>query len=160
MGMRAERASTARTVQALARWCCLSIGLWLLAGSTAQAHDAAAWKSKEDNAIWRTECGSCHMAFPPAMLAASDWLVIMAQLDNHFGNNAALDRMRQEEITNYLDRNAVGRSTHGEAAGLPRVTTTERFIDKHQGAIRLWRKGRVKTLSDCQACHAGVAPGS
>jgi hypothetical protein len=100
------------------------------------------------------------MAFPPAMLAASDWLLIMAQLESHFGSNAALDRARLEEITNYLDRNGAGTSDSGGTEGLPRITNTQRFIDKHQGAIRLWRRGKVKTLSDCMACHAGAVPGS
>ena len=29
------------------------------------------------------------------------------------------------------------------------------FVRKHQGAIRLWRKGKLKSLADCAACHKG-----
>lgn len=132
------------------------IGLLLFTG--AQAHDTSVWTPKEDNAAWRAECGVCHAAFPPTMLAAADWLLIMSQLENHFGTDASLDDTRRDEITNYLDRNGAGRGA--DAKGLPRITTSERFIDKHQGAIRLWRKGKVKALSDCLACHAGAALGS
>jgi hypothetical protein len=130
----------------------------LLALARAQAHSASAWNPREDNPVWRTECGSCHMAYPPQMLAAADWLLILSQLDNHFGCDASLDRANQEEIANYLDRNGAGRSSAGNAANLPRITTSERFTKKHQGAIRLWRKGGLKTLTDCMSCHAGAAP--
>jgi hypothetical protein len=136
-----------------------TLGLLALVTTLTHGHDASVWNLKEDNASWRAECGGCHMAYPPQMLASTDWLLIMSQLDKHFGTDASLEQARREEITNFLDRNGAGRSTH-DGPGLPRITGSDRFIDKHQSAIRLWRKGRVKLLSDCLACHAGAAPGS
>jgi hypothetical protein len=136
-----------------------TLGLLALTATLAHGHDTSAWNLKEDNALWRAECGGCHMAYPPQMLAATDWLLIMSQLEKHFGADASLDQARLDEVTNFLDRNGTGRSTH-EGPGLPRITGSDRFIDKHQSAIRLWRKGKVKLLSDCLACHAGAAPGS
>lgn len=147
------------TAGVVARGAKTTTGLLVLASSLAHGHDTSAWNLKEDNATWRAECGSCHMAYPPLMLAATDWLLIMSQLDKHFGTDASLEQGRRDEITNFLDRNGTGRSTH-EGPGLPRITNADRFIDKHQSAIRLWRKGRVKLLSDCLACHAGAAAGS
>jgi hypothetical protein len=134
--------------------------LFALCTSLAHGHDTSAWIVKEDNATWRAECGSCHMAFPPTMLAATDWLWIMSRLEDHYGTDASVEPMRRDEITHFLDRNGAGRSSTGEGAGLPRITHTDRFLDKHRSALRLWRKGRVKTLSDCLACHAGATPGS
>jgi hypothetical protein len=136
------------------------MGVLGLTATLAFAHEASVWQPKEDNSTWRTECGSCHVAFPPQLLAATDWLLILSQLENHFGTDASVDRARLEEISNYLDRNGAGRSSAAQGAGLPRITSTDRFTDKHQSALRLWRKGRVKALSDCLACHAGAAPGS
>ena len=147
------------TIGVMARGVKATAGLLVLASSLAHGHDASVWNLKEDNATWRAECGSCHMAYPPQMLAAADWLLIMSQLDKHFGTDASLERARFDEITNFLDRNGTGRSTSA-GPGLPRITESDRFIDKHQSAIRLWRKGKVKLLSDCLACHAGAAPGS
>ncbi len=147
------------TVRMLARGVKVSMGLLVLASALAHGHDASVWNLKEENATWRAECGSCHMAYPPQMLAATDWLLIMSQLDKHFGTDASLEQARRDEITNFLDRNGAGRSSH-TGPGLPRITDSDRFIDKHQSAIRLWRKGKVKLLSDCLACHAGAAPGS
>lgn len=117
------------------------------------AHKTDAWKPNEENASWRAECSACHMAFPPSMLGAGDWRRLMTQLDQHFGIDASLDQPVHDEISLYLERNGADRPTEFSAQELPRITTTERFLSKHQGAIRLWRRGRVDRLSNCLACH-------
>jgi hypothetical protein len=93
------------------------------------------------------------MPYPPAMLAATDWLRIMESLDKHFGSNAAIDNAKRDEISNYLDKYGVGRSDFFDGAELPRITTRERFLDKHQGALRLLRKNKNKLIGDCLSCH-------
>ena len=42
-------------------------------------------------ASYAAECGSCHLAYPPALLSAGDWRRIMAGLNDHFGTDAAVD---------------------------------------------------------------------
>jgi hypothetical protein len=111
------------------------------------------WNASDGNPVWRSECGVCHMAYPPSLLASEDWLSIMVQLDRHFGVDASLDPSANSEIADYLKRNgADGWPSVGHDA-LPRITTTARFEGKHRSAIRLWRKGQLKSLSDCGACH-------
>jgi hypothetical protein len=111
------------------------------------------WHPDEDNALWRKECGACHMAFPPGLLASADWLTIMAQLDKHFGVDASLGLVAKDEIASYLKQNGAGGHSSGEQHQLPRITMTTRFESKHRSAIRLWRKGELKSLSDCGVCH-------
>ncbi len=111
------------------------------------------WQAGEDNAAWRAECSTCHAAFPPSLLPASAWLAIMARLDQHFGTDASLDAKTRQEISDYLMRHGSGPGLPGNDAALPRITQTERFANKHRSAIRLWRKGQLKSLSDCAACH-------
>ena len=113
-----------------------------------------AWQQGEDNAVWRTECSACHIAFPPALLAADDWLSIVSRLDMHYGAEASLDAKTRDEIAAYLARNGSGRAI-GSLDELPRLTASDWFVRKHGGAIRLWRKGKVKSLADCAACHKG-----
>ena len=113
------------------------------------------WRVGEENAKWRAECGACHMAFPPQMLAAKDWLRIMASLDRHFGADASLDDESRKTIALFLDRNGSREAIADSAAELPRVTAAGWFSRKHQSAIRLWRKGRLASLADCPACHRG-----
>jgi mono/diheme cytochrome c family protein len=127
--------------------------LTLVATSAVGREDV--WRVAEDNAAWRGECGACHMPYPPAMLPAEDWLIIMNTLDRHFGANASLDEKTLKEILAYLERNGGRAMFSGSADELPRITATGWFAQKHQSAIRLWRKGRVRSLADCLACHQG-----
>lgn len=57
--------------------------------------------------ITRTECGDCHMAFPPYRLTKNAWRKIMGNLENHFGENAALDPETVKHIEGYLVEHAI-----------------------------------------------------
>ena len=46
-----------------------------------------------------SECGSCHLAFPPSMLPAASWTRMMAELQDHFGDDASLDADTTAAIT-------------------------------------------------------------
>ena len=112
------------------------------------------WNAPQDNATWRAECGACHMAFPPGMLSPSDWSKIMVDLQSHFGADASLDPPVQQEIARYLEQHGTSSSRRDSSGSLPRITTTDRFVSKHRGAIRLVQKGRAKSLADCMPCHS------
>jgi hypothetical protein len=128
--------------------------LLALVAPAADGHDDL-WQSREDNAAWRSECGACHMAFPPPMLAGEDWSLIMSRLDRHYGADASLEEPARVQITAYLERNGSRAMFVDSGDELPRITASEWFEKKHQGAVRLWRKGRLKSLADCQNCHQG-----
>lgn len=111
------------------------------------------WKPAEDHALWRAECGACHVAFPPALLSSNEWRGITSRLDKHFGTDVGLDSATVRDIAAYLERNAAKSPVFASADEPPRITGSERFGDKHRGAFRLWRAGKIKTLTDCSACH-------
>ncbi len=115
------------------------------------------WKPSEVSSAWQDECGCCHMAFPPALLAKDDWHRMMQTLDQHFGVNASLDSKLRDEITAFLERNAA--SGWGHSADSMRITDTSWFLKKHKAAIRMIMKGRVQSLVDCAACHTGPGTG-
>lgn len=50
----------------------------------------------------RSECGDCHMVFPPNRLTVGGWKKIMANLSNHFGEDASLDGKSVKHIERYL----------------------------------------------------------
>jgi len=110
------------------------------------------WQPRENSPLWQNECGSCHMAFPPALLSSGDWQLLMRNLDKHFGVDASLDAKSRDQIAAFLDRNA-GSRWGGHSADSQRITETSYFMKKHKGSIRLLIKGRVKSLADCLACH-------
>ncbi len=64
------------------------------------------------NAVYMEECGSCHMAYSPAMLPSSSWMKLMSGLDNHFGDNAELDAETENSITDLLLANSADRSDY------------------------------------------------
>jgi hypothetical protein len=130
--------------------------LLLLALSNPAASRDIVWQGADDNALWRRECGSCHMAFAPSLLSAAEWQQIMSALDRHFGADASVDESARQEIGAWLQRHGAAGRASGDAQELPRITTRDWFEARHRSAIRLWNRGRIKTLADCASCHQGA----
>jgi len=125
------------------------LGLMIVSPGVLAAEDV--WKLRESDPLWQSECGSCHMAFPPVLLSSGDWQILMQGLDKHFGVNASLDANSRDQIAAFLDRN--GGSSWGHSADSQRITETSFFVNRHKSSIRMLMKGRVKSLADCMACH-------
>ncbi len=58
------------------------------------------------NATYAEECSACHMAYAPSLLPAKNWGTLMAQLENHFGEDASLGQAATDEITTWLFEHA------------------------------------------------------
>lgn len=115
---------------------------------------------KDTPASYRSECGSCHLPFHPALLAASDWQQTLNQLDKHFGSDAAVDRKTRQEISQFLERYAGDPARLGPAGNPPRLTQTSRFIRKHREIpAKTWSDPRIKSAANCEACHRNAASG-
>ena len=125
-----------------------------------------------DDPRWRAECGSCHTAFPPALMTAPAWRQVMGALDRHYGTDASIDAKTAAEIGAFLERNAgTGRraatpaaasKVAGAAAGppLPRITGSAWFAKEHREvpASTIARKD-VGSLANCAACHTAADRG-
>jgi mono/diheme cytochrome c family protein len=134
--------------------------------------DDAPSKATAKNALYEEECGSCHMAYPPGFLPARSWGKIMANLQDHFGENAELSESAVADLTNYLTENASDRvnirfyskfssSIRGGETPL-RITDVPYFKKEHREIpLRLTRDNpEVLSLSQCQKCHTRAASGS
>ncbi len=115
-------------------------------------------------ASWKTECGSCHVPYPPAMLPAQSWAGIMAGLDRHFGENASLPPAVAAEIGRFLAAEA-GRPWGGEG-GVPRgeppmrITETPWFRREHREiGDAVWRRASIGSPANCSACHRQAEQG-
>lgn len=102
---------------------------------------------------WQEECGSCHIAYPPSLLAAGDWRAVMQGLDSHYGVNAGLDEATRGRIAAFLEANAAhGRK--GMSAPNLRITQTGWFLHEHDEVpARVWSDPQVKGAANCAACH-------
>ena len=112
-------------------------------------------------ASFKNECGSCHLAYPPALLAAKDWQRTMAGLKDHFGTEATVDAKTGQEISAFLERYAGDAGKLGSAGEPPRITQTARLIRKHREiSAKTWKDPRIKSAANCEACHRGAAQGN
>jgi hypothetical protein len=112
---------------------------------------------------FQAECASCHIAFPPQLLAAQDWRRVMAALDKHYGDNASLDDKTRRSIEDFLVRYAgpAGKVGAGRTADLPRLTQTTWFQREHREVAKTdWTHAKVKTPANCTACHTKATQGS
>ncbi len=119
-------------------------------------------KGGADDPVWRAECGSCHVAYPPALLPAPAWRAQMATLKAHYGSDATLDPTTAAHVGAFLERNAGrDRGTAAATAEPPRITTTTWFVKEHRKVpAPAWKSAAVKSAANCGACHAGADKGS
>ncbi len=122
-----------------------------------------------ENALYREECGSCHMAYPPGLLPALSWERIMATLDDHFGENAELDEETRARLLNYLLDHSAGRIDYRLSNRLVRglrqvplrITDLPYFRHEHREIPPRLVTGnpRVRSFSNCNACHLHAEQG-
>lgn len=149
----------------------------LLAGNNADSDARSkAARSKIDNltlvanGAWKSECGSCHLAFPPGLLPERSWKKMMGGLDKHFGENASVDAKIVREITQFLVANSADLSGNRRSTkilqSIPpdstplRITETNYFIRKHDGiSASVFKRTKIGSEANCSACHKGAEKG-
>jgi hypothetical protein len=113
-------------------------------------------------ALYRKECGACHLDFPPGLLPAASHRRVMAGLERHFGQNAELDPDDRARIERWLVENAaeagarLGRKALASIRGPPplRITEVPWFQRKHRRVdARVAARPSVRSLANCGACH-------
>ncbi|HEC17507.1 MAG TPA: cytochrome B [Sedimenticola sp.] len=124
-----------------------------------------------DQALWREECGACHLAFHPSLLPARSWRTMMAGQSSHFGEDLFLERDSADEIERFLLENAaeqalteaawkINRSIAATETPL-RITETPYWVDKHKEIPgRVWEDPRVNGKVNCASCHLDADAGT
>lgn len=110
---------------------------------------------------WKSECGSCHVAYPPSLLPAASWRAIMGGLEHHFDTDATIDATTAAGIEAFLVANA-GRDRSFSPTAEPtlRITQTRWFRHEHdEVASTTWRSPAVKSPANCGACHLNADSG-
>lgn len=124
------------------------------------------------NDLYAKECGACHLAYPPGLLPARSWEKVMNGLSDHFGDNAELAPEDQNAVTDYLVKNAADRSGQKRSAKIVRslkndeiplrISQVPYIVRKHHEIPSRMIQGnpKVKSLSNCNACHTRAEAGS
>lgn len=125
-----------------------------------------------NNQLYIKECGACHYPYQPGLLPARSWEKIMNKLDDHFGDNAELSNELTQQLTQYAINNAADKSDHKRSvkisrsinrANIPlRISETPYILHKHRelSSRYIANNPKVKSLSQCQACHTRIDNGS
>jgi hypothetical protein len=119
--------------------------------------------------VYVKECSACHIAYPSQFLPKRSWDRILGSLDKHFGENATLPPKSLASIKTYLDGHAAdstdsnSRIMRDVAASQTPLKITEMPFWKHIHGRLLARHAfdapKVKSASNCAACHRGAATG-
>jgi cytochrome b len=140
-------------------------------GSISTPHVAFVGAKLPDNALWREECGSCHLPFYPSLLPSRSWTRMLAEQDRHFGTDLGLDEPTRAALLVFLKANAAER--HLTEAGLKidnslspnaaplRITETPYWLKKHREITDAdWRSPQVKSKANCDVCHLDALDGT
>ena len=133
------------------------------------ASNTAMAASNSGKALYKQECGSCHLAYPANLLPTKSWNKIMSGLDNHFGDSADLPADEVSTIKTYLNQSGYksgfmsgvfGRYSSNDAP--ERITTSAFFLGKHDeiNAQSVKNNPKVKSFSRCDACHTTAKSGN
>lgn len=124
-----------------------------------------------DNAQWRDECGSCHLAFHPSLLPARSWTRLMDEQAQHFGADLAFDAPTSAALLAFMTANSadlkltepafkISASLKPDAAPL-RITETPYWVKKHREISDAdWKQPLVKSKANCAACHQDAEAGT
>ena len=110
---------------------------------------------------YRSECGACHVAYPPGLLPAASWLRLMGSLERHYGTDASLDAATVQQLSTWLQAHAgIAKRISPEPPPQDRITRSAWFERKHRPLDdTVWRLPSVKSPANCAACHGGAEQG-
>ena len=109
---------------------------------------------------YKQECAACHVAHPPSLLPAESWQRIMRGLPNHFGTDASLDAASVKQLSMWLAQHAGAGQRAQTAPPEDRLTRSAWFQrEHHEISPRTWQLPKVKSASNCLACHARANQG-
>jgi cytochrome b len=126
---------------------------------------------KKEHPLFVEECASCHILYPPYLLPKRSWKKLMANLADHFGDDASLDDKDRVDIEKYLVTHSAETSTKEAAfyisnfkrnkkTDIIAITKTpywqkrHKFIDK-----KIFDSPKIKSRANCKACHKEFGSG-
>jgi cytochrome b len=157
-----------------ARW--LATGILALVAAMAMTITATSLTARSpsgiptlpQNAVWKEECSACHMAFPASLLPRDSWALIMADLGNHFGEDASLPENKRVEIAAYLaissaetsDSLPANRFRRIDPARPMEITASPFWVRMHHDIPDdVFKRSSVGAKQNCAACHGDAASG-
>ena len=117
---------------------------------------------------FKSECGDCHEVYHPSLLPKASWAIMMDGLDDHFGEDASLDKETTDLIAAYLNRYS-SQAWDTEAAnnlGIvdqknpTQISATPFWKLRHADLDKkLFETKPVRGTGNCSACHKDAESG-
>lgn len=126
------------------------------------------YKSDKDFALYKKECGSCHIAYAPYLLPANAWEKMMGDLENHFGDDASLDEEDRVQILSFLSKNSLKHfdtkfQVKSKTRDEGKIAISEYvFYQKAHRKISqdVFTSKEIKSKANCQNCHKDAENGT
>lgn len=124
---------------------------------------------KTQNELFVKECASCHTLYPPSVLPKKSWELIMADLENHFGDDASLDVESNKNILAFLLKNSAENSTMESSfkflqsiknQDIIAMSKTTYWEKTHKDLPKeIFNNEKIKSKANCKACHIDIEKG-
>ena len=120
------------------------------------------------NKEYSAECGDCHEVYHPSLLPKTSWAKMMLGLEDHFGEDASLDKNTAAGITAYLEANAAeawdteasNRFSRVSPDAPYQITATRYWKRKHREIdADVFKRKSVGGKSHCASCHLDAVGG-
>jgi len=141
----------------------------LTSAALSLSFSAPLFAQKAGEALTKEECSACHLAYQAYFLPKRSWQAIMADLPNHFGEDASLPDADRAEIEAYLMAGAADRQGRKPkwlqrlpAGAVPlRISELSWFTHEHGNRVksRVAKDPAIGSISNCAACHKGAERG-
>ena len=138
----------------------ITMSILFAAGTTAGASSPVTPEAKL-HPLYKQECSTCHMAYPPDFLSKPAWTRVMNGLANHYGTDASLDEAAVRDITKWLTQTGGTYKRVVATSKDDRITTTTWFTKKHDEIKpSVFKRASIKSAANCAACHTKAAEGN
>lgn len=123
------------------------------------------------NDPWSEACSECHLAFHPSLLPMRSWEKLLAQQEDHFGDDLALDEATVSDLLVYARKNSADleqtepawrMNSNIAASEIPlRITEVSYWKRKHEEIdAGVWKRNEIKSKANCGACHLDAKQGT
>lgn len=139
----------------------LSLCIALMTASTGVLASKPVTPESKMLPLYRQECSTCHIAYPPDFLSKPAWTRVMKDLGSHYGTDASLDAADVQNITKWLNQTGGTYKRVVDSSKEDRLTSTPWFTKKHREIdLPVFKRAAIKSPANCAACHTKATDGN
>ena len=134
---------------------------------TQSIHQPVSYKS--EHPLFYEECTTCHILYPPHLLPDRSWTKMMGTLEDHFGDDASLEKEDTQAILDYLVAHSAQQSSQEAAYKISQsirkkdiiaITESPYWKRRHQEIDKtIFKQKNIAKASNCKACHGAFESG-